>query len=109
MRLRHFTFIFDTAANFFQVFAVFNVAFIFVVYFLYPETANRTLEDLDAYFDRDSGHPTIIPIGDKVAKSTQRPAEAIEAEASRVAMTTTIDNKLKGSTAEHDEDVGRSV
>ena len=59
-----------------------------VVYFLYPETANRTLEDLDDYFDRDSGHKTIIPIGDKVAKQHQRPQEAIEAERRRIALAT---------------------
>ena len=84
------------------------MAFIFVVYFLYPETANRTLEDLDAYFDRDSGHSIIIPIGDKVAKSTKRPQEAIDAEASRVAMAANIDSKLN-LTVEHDEDVSRTV
>jgi hypothetical protein len=66
------------------VFAVFNIAFIFPVYFLYPETANRTLEDLDDYFDKSSPHRTIIPIGDKVAKQHRRPAEAIEAERRRV-------------------------
>lgn len=65
-----------------------NVVFIPVVYFLYPETANRTLEDLDDYFDRDSGHKTIIPVGDKIAKQHQRPLEAIEAERRRIAMTT---------------------
>ena len=64
------------------------VAFIPVVYFLYPETANRTLEDLDDYFDRDSGHKTIIPIGDKIAKQHQRPQEAIDAERRRIAMAT---------------------
>lgn len=90
------------------MFAIFNLAFIFVVYFLYPETANRTLEDLDAYFDRDSGHPTIIPIRDTVAKSSKRPLEAIEAEAARVAMAHTADSKLK-SVVEHEEDVHRTV
>lgn len=52
---------------------------------MYPESANRSLEDLNAYFDRDSGHSTIIPFGDKIAKSTARPLEAIEAEARRIA------------------------
>jgi hypothetical protein len=66
------------------VFAAFNLLFIGIVYFLYPETANRTLEDLDAYFDRDSVHKTIIPIGDKTAKQSARPVEAIEAERLRV-------------------------
>jgi hypothetical protein len=46
------------------------------VYFLYPETSNRTLEDLDAYFDIDSPHKTIIPVGDRVAKQRDRPLEA---------------------------------
>jgi hypothetical protein len=78
--------------------------FIAVVYFLYPETANRSLEDLDAYFDRDSGHTTIIPIGDKVAKGTARPLEAIEAEARRVAASgKQIDANKVSST--HVEDV----
>jgi hypothetical protein len=84
---------------------VFNLAFIFVVYFLYPETANRTLEDLNAYFDIDSGHSTIIPIGDKVAKSSKRPQEAIDAEASRVAMAAAADGKGHDVAVEHAEDV----
>lgn len=66
------------------MFAVFNLAFIPIVYFLYPETANRTLEDLDDYFDKSSPHRSIIRIGDKVAKQHHRPAEAIEAERRRV-------------------------
>lgn len=87
------------------VFAIFNLAFIFIVYFLYPETANRTLEDLDAYFDRDSGHPTIIPIGDKTSKSTKRPQEAIDAEASRIELAATMGTKAKVVSVEHAEDV----
>lgn len=66
------------------MFAIFNLVFIPVVYFLYPETANRTLEDLDDYFDKDSPHSTIIRVGDLVAKQHHRPAEAIEAERRRI-------------------------
>ena len=66
--------------------------FIPVVYFLYPETSNRTLEDIDEYFDINSGHKTIIPISDKVAKSTARPQEAIDAELRRV---TAADKKVE--------------
>lgn len=66
------------------MFAIFNLAFTPLVYFLYPETANRTLEDLDDYFDASSPHRTIIRVGDKVAKQHHRPAEAIEAERRRV-------------------------
>jgi hypothetical protein len=81
-----------------KVFAVFNLAFIPIVYFLYPETANRTLEDLDDYFDKSSPHRTIIRIGDKVAKQHHRPAEAIEAERRRVesANFATKDDAVKG-------------
>ncbi|KAF2731018.1 general substrate transporter [Polyplosphaeria fusca] len=74
----------DIGYRFYIIFACFNLAFIFIVYFLYPETANRTLEDLDAYFDADSPHKTIIPVGDKVAKQRARPLEAIEAEQARI-------------------------
>ncbi|KKY27206.1 putative glycerol proton symporter of the plasma subject to glucose-induced inactivation [Phaeomoniella chlamydospora] len=77
--------------KFYIIFAILNLVFIPVVYFLYPETANRTLEDLDEYFDRDSPHTTIIRFGDKVAKQHQRPIEAIEAEARRVATSKTDD------------------
>lgn len=80
--------------------------FIFVVYFLYPETANRTLEDLDFYFDRDSNHPTIIPIHDKVSKQSKRPFEAIQAEAQRVAATKAVDAKV---VSEHVEDIDNEV
>lgn len=87
------------------VFAVFNLTFLFVVYFLYPETAYRTLEDLDVYFDRDSNHPTVIPIHDKVSKQSKRPVELIEAEAQRVAVTKAVSKGV----AEHVEDIDRVV
>lgn len=77
--------------RFYIIFAVLNLVFVPVVYFFYPETANRTLEDLDDYFDRDSGHGVIIRIGDKVAKQHQRPIEAIEAERRRIEMATESD------------------
>lgn len=70
--------------RFYIIFAAFNLLFIPVVYFLYPETANRSLEDIDQYFDVDSGHTTIIPLGDKATKSTARPQEAIDGELRRV-------------------------
>lgn len=80
-----------TTAYIGTVFAAFNLLFIPVVYFLYPETANRTLEDIDEYFDVDSGHTTIIPFGDKATKSTARPQEALDAEVRRV---TVADKKV---------------
>lgn len=75
------------------VFALFNLIFLPLVYFLYPETANRTLEDLDDYFDMDSNHNTIIPVGDRIAKQRERPAEAYEAERKRILLS--ADNAIK--------------
>jgi hypothetical protein len=72
---------------------------------MYPETSNRTLEDIDEYFDDDSGHKLIIPFGDKATKSTARPAEALEAEMRRVAVAEGKKDILKGSAAEHVEDL----
>ncbi|KAK4690950.1 hypothetical protein P7C71_g5951, partial [Lecanoromycetidae sp. Uapishka_2] len=72
--------------RFYIIFAALNLLFLPVVYFLYPETMQRTLEDLDWYFDIDSPHKTFIPFGDKVAKQRTRPTEFIEAEAERIAV-----------------------
>ncbi|EGP89664.1 uncharacterized protein MYCGRDRAFT_67680 [Zymoseptoria tritici IPO323] len=92
--------------KFYIMFAVFNIAFLPVVYFLYPETSNRTLEDLDDYFDRDSPHKAIIRFGDKVAKQHKRPAEAIEAERRRIDLATEVQKKGKnGSDSTWIEDV----
>ncbi len=69
------------------------------------QTANRTLEDLDDYFDKDSGNPTIIPISNKKAKQKQRPVEAIQAEERRIAATKG-DDVAKLPTSSHVEEVG---
>jgi hypothetical protein len=74
------------------------------VYFLYPETSNRTLEDIDEYFDEDSGHKLIIPFGDKATKSTARPTEALEAQMRRVAVAEGKQDGLKGDATEHVEE-----
>lgn len=36
--------------KFFLIFMVFNGAFVPIIYFLYPETAGKTLEELDSLF-----------------------------------------------------------
>ena len=74
------------------------------MYFLYPETSNRTLEDIDEYFDQDAGHKLIIPFGDKVAKSTARPQEAIDAEMRRVAVADKTNDAMKAD-VDHVEEI----
>ncbi|KAB8205809.1 general substrate transporter [Aspergillus parasiticus] len=63
--------------KFWIVWTVFNAAFLPVIYFFYPETANRTLEDIDAYY---RSNPSLIVIKDPDAISVKRPLKYIEHE-----------------------------
>lgn len=63
--------------QFYIIWTVFNLAFVPTIYFFYPETADRTLEDLDAYY-RDS--PPLLVFRDKDVTSSKRPQKYIENE-----------------------------
>ncbi|KAH8703133.1 general substrate transporter [Talaromyces proteolyticus] len=63
--------------RFWIVWTVFNAAFIPVIYFFYPETSNRILEDMDAYY---RSNPSLIVTRDKDAISTKRPQKFIQQE-----------------------------
>ncbi|KAI9926195.1 hypothetical protein ASPWEDRAFT_43563 [Aspergillus wentii DTO 134E9] len=63
--------------KFWIVWTVLNAVFLPVIYFLYPETANRTLEDVDAYY---RSNPPLIVVGDPDAISTKRPLKFIQHE-----------------------------
>jgi len=56
--------------RFWIIWAVICFTFIPVTYFFYPETAGRTLEDIDRYFE---GNPSIIVAFDKGKSSTVSP------------------------------------
>ncbi|RWA05335.1 hypothetical protein EKO27_g9770 [Xylaria grammica] len=56
--------------RFWIVWTIFNAAFLPVIYFFYPETANRTLEDLDEYF---RSNPSAVVVRDRDAVSAKRP------------------------------------
>lgn len=58
--------------KFYIIFTVLNAAFLPLIWLFYPETADRTLEDLDAYYRED---PPLIVIKDKDAISRRRPAK----------------------------------
>ncbi|KAJ6127948.1 Major facilitator superfamily domain general substrate transporter [Penicillium samsonianum] len=60
--------------KFWIVWTVLNAAFLPIIYFLYPETANRNLEDIDAYY---RSNPPLIVTGDGDAISTKRPLQFI--------------------------------
>lgn len=63
--------------KFYIIWTVFNGAFVPIVYFLYPETAGRTLEDLDEYY-RTS--PPLLVFRDKDAIISRRPEKYVEHE-----------------------------
>jgi hypothetical protein len=64
--------------RFWIIWAVICFAFIPITYFFYPETANRTLEDIDRFFD---SQPGIIVSRNTLAVQLQRPEEYAETEA----------------------------
>ncbi|ETS79393.1 hypothetical protein PFICI_09246 [Pestalotiopsis fici W106-1] len=61
--------------KFYIVWTVTNAAFLPVLYFFYPETADRTLEDLDAYYREN---PSLIVTRDRNATSRKRPGKYAE-------------------------------
>ncbi|RAH63516.1 general substrate transporter [Aspergillus piperis CBS 112811] len=63
--------------KFWIIWTVFNAAFLPVLYFFYPETANRTLEDLDSYY---RSNPSLIVINDPDAVCVKRPQKYIQHE-----------------------------
>ena len=67
--------------KFYIIWTLFNGAFVPIVYFFYPETANRTLEDIDRYF---LDNHNILVHKDKVATSSKRPAQYVEREVQEV-------------------------
>lgn len=58
--------------RFWIIWAVICASFIPTTYFFYPETANRTLEDIDRYF---AEHRNIFVHRDKVATQLSRPEQ----------------------------------
>jgi hypothetical protein len=63
--------------KFWIIWAVICFSFIPITYFLYPETANRTLEDIDRFF---ATRPGVLVHRNKLAVQLHRPAEFIEAD-----------------------------
>ncbi|KAJ0120034.1 Sugar transporter STL1 [Diaporthe amygdali] len=63
--------------KFWIVFTVLNAAFLPIIYLFYPETADRTLEDLDEYY---RNNPPLVVIGDKDAVASKRPQKYFDHE-----------------------------
>ncbi|KAI0850541.1 putative MFS sugar transporter [Daldinia vernicosa] len=63
--------------KFYIIWTVTNALFLPIIWLFYPETANRTLEDLDAYY-RDN--PPLVLHKDLDSTSVKRPARFVEAQ-----------------------------
>jgi len=62
--------------KYYIIYTVFNFAFMPIVYFFYPETANRSLEDLDLLFEEFGG---LFVQSHVEATGTKNPYEGIRA------------------------------
>ncbi|KAL1889576.1 hypothetical protein Sste5346_008825 [Sporothrix stenoceras] len=67
---------------FYLIFAVICYAYFPIVFCLYPETARRTLEDMDQIF---ISHPSIFVFGKPALTDRKRPQVFIDAENERIA------------------------
>ncbi|KAI0966572.1 sugar transporter-domain-containing protein [Xylaria arbuscula] len=56
--------------RFYIIWAVINTVILPIIWAFFPETANRSLEDLDAYY---RNNPPLLVINDKDATSISRP------------------------------------
>lgn len=74
--------------KFYIIWTVFNAAFVPMVYFLYPETAGRSLEDIDDYY---RGNPPLLVWRDKEAKRSGRPEKYTQKELEEVRRNSSVD------------------
>ncbi|KAJ5886989.1 uncharacterized protein N7473_009663 [Penicillium subrubescens] len=86
--------------KFWIVWTVTNALFLPVLYFLYPETANRSLEDIDAYYH---SNPSLIVTIDADAICRKRPQKYIDREDEELERTT-ASKGIRLVAAQHVED-----
>ncbi|KAK9798428.1 putative General substrate transporter [Seiridium cardinale] len=67
--------------RFYIIWTVFNASFVPIVYLFYPETADRSLEDVDRFFQDNQN---VLIFRDPDAKSSKRPQKYIEHEREEV-------------------------
>jgi hypothetical protein len=87
--------------KFWIIWAVICFSFIPTTYFFYPETANRTLEDIDRFFETKPG---VLVHRNKLAVQLHRPAEFIEAD-ERIAAGEELKFGERGNVTEEKEEV----
>ncbi|KAI0882812.1 general substrate transporter [Annulohypoxylon maeteangense] len=88
--------------KFYIIWTITNALFLPVIYFFYPETANRTLEDLDAFYREN---PPLILHKDRDSTSVRRPerfAQAQGRDIEEAAENLRHRGSIHGSIFEHD-------
>lgn len=88
--------------KFYIIWTIFNFCFIPAVYLFYPETADRTLEDIDRLFREGVG---ILVFRNKDATSPKRPRKYIEHEQAEVRRNSSVDPAVlrRGSRIANDQ------
>ncbi|KAL0258638.1 hypothetical protein SLS55_006135 [Diplodia seriata] len=95
--------------QFYIIWTVFNGAFVPIVYLFYPETADRSLEDLDRLFIENHN---IFVFRDKDAISTKRPQQYIQHEKEEIRRHSSIrPEDVSGAVEAHRKEVlaGKNV
>ncbi|OTA78186.1 hypothetical protein M434DRAFT_38539 [Hypoxylon sp. CO27-5] len=84
--------------KFYIIWVITNALFLPIIWLFYPETANRTLEDLDAFY-RDN--PPLVLYRDRDSTSVRRPERFIQAQG-RDIEEAAQNLRRRGSVFEHD-------
>jgi Sugar (and other) transporter len=74
--------------QFYIIWTVFNGAFVPIVYLFYPETADRSLEDIDRMYREN---PKLLVFRDKTITSSKRPMEYVQHEQEQVRRHSSVD------------------
>jgi Sugar (and other) transporter len=92
--------------QFYVIWTVFNGAFVPIVYLFYPETADRSLEDIDRMYREN---PKLLVFRDKTITSSKRPMEYVQHEQEQVRRHSSVDpvmlrrgSRIKSPINEHE-------
>ncbi|KAK8094688.1 hypothetical protein PG997_001373 [Apiospora hydei] len=78
---------------FYLIFAAFCICFAPIVFCFYPETSNRTLEDMDQIFIRN---PSVLVCGNDEMTQRARPQALVDAETERISSSAAGDDTSGG-------------